>query len=176
MRRTTTILLVGALVAALALGVLSPAASAHSGTHQQASNPDTDTHSTDQQPWNSYTDTHSTDQQPSNSYTDTHTTTEALAQDITHWMAERMGPEGVAAFAAETGTTIEAVVHAMAKRMGPWVTGWDATAERGQYGPGGFGSGGSGPGGYGSSGYGSGIPCGGGHGMGGAGHGMGGGW
>jgi hypothetical protein len=147
MRRTPTILLVGVLVAALALGVLSPAATAHSGTDQQSS-----------------------------PYPDADTTTEARAHDITHWMEARMGPDGVAAFEAETGTSIEAVAHAMAKRMGPWATGWDAPAERGQYGPGGFGSGGSVSGGYGSSGYGSGSPCGGGHGMGGAGHGMGGGW
>ena len=146
MRRTTTILLVGALLAALAIGAFAPAASAHSGNDTQEPTP----------------------------YGDAENATEARAQSMAHWMETRMGPEGVAAFEEETGTTIEAVAHAMAEQMGPWTGTQNAPTERGQYGPGSS----YGPGGYGPGGSGSGTPCGGGygHGMGGYGHGMGGGW
>lgn len=149
MRRTKTVLLVGALLAALTFGALAPAVSAHSGT----------------------------DSQPT-PYADADNATEARAQYMAQWMAQRMGPEGVAAFEEETGTTIEAVAYAMAEHMGPWAGGWGAPADRGQYAPGEYGPGSNGPGGYGASGYGPGMPCGGGngHGMGGYGQGMGGGW
>lgn len=145
MRRTTTMLVTGVLIAALALGALVPAASAHDGSDQQTPTP----------------------------YGDAENATEARAQYMAHWMETRMGPDGVAAFEEQTGTSIEAVAHAMAEQMGPWAGQWGVPSERGQYGPGGYGSGGYGPGASGPQ-----MPCGGGygHGMGGHGAGMGGGW
>lgn len=155
MRRTTTIVVVGVLLAALAVGALVPAASAHQGTDQQTSTP----------------------------YGDAENATEVRAQSVAHSMETRMGSEGVAAFEKQTGTTIDAVAHAMAEQMGPWAGQWGAPTERGQYGPSGYGtgsqgSGGYGPGGSGPGGHGPQMPCGGGygHGMAGSGHGMGGGW
>lgn len=138
MRRTTLILLVGALLAALALGTLAPAVAAHQGTDQQTTTPDATTANA----------------------------TEVRAQYIAQWMETRMGPEGVAAFEEQTGTSLETVAQAMAEHMGPWADRWTAPADGEQYGPGGYGPGSYGPG----------APCHGGYGpgMGGYGPGMGG--
>lgn len=143
MRRTTTILLVGALLATLAIAGLAPAVSAHSGTDTQAPTPDGDAANA----------------------------TEMRAQYMAAWMEQRMGHEGVVAFEEQTGTTIQAVAHAMAEHMGPWAGSWGMPAERGQYGPGGYGMGGYDSSGYGpqtpcGGGYGHGMG-GYGHGMGG---------
>jgi hypothetical protein len=148
MRRTTRALLVGAVLAVLAIGTVVPTAIAASGTDTQAPSP--------------YGDQNAT---------------EVRAQQIAYWMETRMGPDGVAAFEDQTGVTVETVAGAMAEHMVPWGEppvergqyGPDRTA------PGGYGPGGddTGPGGYGSP-----APCHGGHGhrMGGHGPGWGGGW
>ena len=167
-----TILLVGALVVALAIGAFAPAASAHSGNDTQEPTP----------------------------YGDAENATDARAQYIAEWMEARMGPEGVEAFEAQTGTTVEAVAAAMAEHMGPQAGTGDAWTDRPRYGPwsgdnyrapgGGYGPQmpcgngyGHGPGMWG--GYGPGMgpgnggaygPGGQGYGMGGHGPGMGGGW
>ncbi|AOW79742.1 hypothetical protein HTSR_0547 [Halodesulfurarchaeum formicicum] len=166
MRRTTLVLITGAIITALAVGAVAPTALAHSGTDTQTSNP--------------YGD--------ASPYADAENTTDARAQSIAYWMEERMGPDGVAAFEEQTGTTVEAVAQGMAEHMVPW---GGTASERSQYGR--FGSGPSwfgpadnyGPGGYGPQaphhgGYGMGGPGMGGHSMGGhgsGGYGMGGsGW
>ncbi len=118
MRQNTTILLIGALVAVLAIGGLAPVVSAHGGTDsdQPAPTPEAEN------------------------------ATEAQAQYMAEWMATRMGPEGVEAFEEETGTTIEAVARAMAEQMGPWNrapnagqygpgSGYGYQAPNGGYGP-----------------------------------------
>lgn len=166
MRRKTTLLLVGALLAALAIGVAAPAVSAHS---------DADAQTTDDP--------------------DAQNTTEAQAQYIAEWMETRMGSDGVESFERETGTSVDEVAHALAENVGPADGPWSGPGGDAEYGPGagyGFqspcggpmmpggngygpgawgGNGGTtGPGGFGSGGYGPGM---GGHGMGG---GMGGSW
>ena len=123
MRRTLTILVVGLLVAVLAIGGIAPAVSAHGD--------DTQT------PY-------------ANEY-DTENATDAYAAMMADWMATRMGPDGVEAFEAETGTTIEAVAHAMAEQMGPAAGIWNESSTS-QYGPG-WGQGYQAPG----SGYGPGM-------------------
>lgn len=164
MRRNTTILLVGALIAVLSIGVMAPVVSAHGGT----------------------------DAQPTTPYADGDNATETRTQYMAEWMETRMGPEGVESFEQQTGTTVEAVAAAMAEHMGPGDGTWNAPRDSEQYGPGagpgyqapcpgpmmpggnGFGSGHWG--GYGGTGFGNGDssgPTGPGYGMGGH---MGGGW
>lgn len=138
MRRTTTILLVGALLAALALGALAPTAGAQQGTDVQTTTPDADATNA----------------------------TEVRAQYMAQWMETRMGPEGVEAFEEETGTSIEAVSEAMAEYMGPWAGDWNAPDESERYGPDTYGPNNYGPGGYGPGSYGPGMPCHGGYGPG----------
>ncbi|MFB6133104.1 MAG: hypothetical protein ABEJ44_06860 [Halanaeroarchaeum sp.] len=150
MRRNTTIVLLGAVLAVFALGAIVPAASAQVGASQTTQ------------------------------YDDSVNATEVRAQYMAEWMKARMGPEGVEAFEEQTGTTVETVAQAMAEYMGPWTGYWEGPTDGDQYGrgPAGPGNDGAGygpeygPGGYGPGGYG--MPCGGGygHGMGGYGHGM----
>ncbi|MFB6109592.1 MAG: hypothetical protein ABEJ60_01805 [Halodesulfurarchaeum sp.] len=154
MRRTTFTLLVGAVLAALAIGAFTPTAIAVTGTDTHVSTP---------------TDA-------------AENATELRAQYIASWMEARLGPEGVAAFEDRTGTTIETVARAMAEYVVPWsetptghyhdgpVGGAPEYGPSGEYGPG------TGPGGYGPQ-----PPCHGGHGhgmggYGGHGSGWGGGW
>lgn len=148
MRRTTLILLVGALLAALALGALAPAVGAQQSADQQTTTPDADATNA----------------------------TEVRAAYIVQWMETRMGADGVAAFEEQTGTSVETVAQAMAEHMGPWADQWTEPSEGEQYGPDGYGPGEYGPGGYGPGSYGPGAPCHGGYGpgMGGYGPGMGG--
>ncbi|UWG48213.1 hypothetical protein HSRCO_1935 [Halanaeroarchaeum sp. HSR-CO] len=107
MRRTITILLVGALVAALAIGVVAPAVSAHGSTVTQPTTP----------------------------YDDGENATETQAQYMTEWMETRMGPDGVESFEQQTGTTVEEVAAAMAEHMGPTDGTWNAPGDSQQYGP-----------------------------------------
>lgn len=121
MKHKLTILVVGLLLAVLAIGGIAPAVSAHGGTDTQS--PDTNT-------------------------AQTANVTEAYADVMAEWMTARMGPEGVEAFEQETGASIEAVTHAMAEQMGPQAGTWNDTAEQAPYSPG-WTDGYQAPGGYG---------------------------
>ncbi|MFP4530413.1 MAG: hypothetical protein ACLFNC_03895 [Halodesulfurarchaeum sp.] len=109
MRRTLTILVVGLLVAVLAIGGIAPAVSAHGDD---------------------------TEQPPYTDGTNTTNVTDAHAAAMVEWMTARMGPDGVEAFEQETGTTVEVVAHAMAEQMGPATGTWNDSAGTPQYGPG----------------------------------------
>ncbi|MGM0399623.1 MAG: hypothetical protein ACQEQY_11635 [Halobacteriota archaeon] len=159
MRRNITILLVGALVAVLAIGVVAPAVSAHG----------------------------STDSQPTTPYADDENATETQAQYMAEWMETRMGPDGVESFEQQTGTTVDEIAAAMAEHMGPADGTWNAPGDNQQYGPGagpgnqapGWGHGpmmpgGNGNGPWGGNGPGAGYGNGGAYGPSGHGHGMGG--
>lgn len=107
MKRTLTILVVGLLVAVLAIGAVAPAVSAHG---------DTDT-----------------EQTPYAEPTDADNATDAYAAAMTQWMQTRMGPDGVEAFEQQTGTSIETVAHAMAEQMGPQSGVWNQSAQQTPY-------------------------------------------
>lgn len=106
MKRTLKILIVGFLVAALAIGAFAPAVSAHGGTDDTPTN-ETVTNATD-----------------------------AYADQMADWMKIRLGPDGVEAFEQETGTSIETVAHAMAEQMSSQTNVWNASPDQSQYGPG----------------------------------------
>lgn len=107
MQRKTTILLVGAVVAILALGLIAPAVSAD-GTD--------DTQTTE-------------DGEVQNA-------TEVQAQYMAEWMETRMGPDGVESFEEQTGTTVHEVAYALVDNMRPVNTTWSASPGSPQYGPG----------------------------------------
>lgn len=119
MQRKTTIVLVGALVAILALGLIAPAVSAD-GTD--------DTQTTE-------------DGEAQNA-------TEVQAQYMAEWMETRMGPDGVESFEEQTGTTVDEVASALVDNMRPVNNTWSASPGSPQYGPG-TGYGYQAPGGYG---------------------------
>ena len=106
MQRNTTLLLVGALAAILAIGMIAPAVSAHATTDA----PTTD-------------DAH------------VQNATETQAEYMAGWMESRMGPDGVESFEAQTGTTVEDVAHALADTMGPASGSWSDSSDSSQYGP-----------------------------------------
>ena len=56
--------------------------------------------------------------------------TAVQAQEMVTWMEYRMGPDGVAAFESQTGTTVEAVAVGFAQHMNPWGNNWTATDQR----------------------------------------------
>jgi len=56
--------------------------------------------------------------------------TTVQAQEIATWMEHRMGPDGVAAFESQTGTTVEQVAEGLADHMSPWSDNWTATDQR----------------------------------------------
>lgn len=107
MRRNTTILLVGALIAALAIGVMAPAVSAHEDTAAEPTTP--------------YADENAT---------------ETRAEHLAAWMEARMGPDGVEGFEQQTGTSVESVATAMAEHMSPADSSWNAPEDSQRYGPG----------------------------------------
>lgn len=107
MQRKTTLLIVSALVAALAIGVAAPAVSA---------TPDADAHT--------------------NNNTTAQNATDTQAQYIADWMETRMGPDGVESFERQTGTTVDEVAHALAENMGPTNNTWFGPAGGSQYGSG----------------------------------------
>jgi len=106
MKRTLIVLFAGLLVAAVAIGALAPAVSAHGGTDYESPTQETPTNVTD-----------------------------AHADRIAQWMTARMGPDGVEAFEQETGTSVEVVAHAMAEQMEPQAYNWSAAPEQPRYGP-----------------------------------------
>jgi hypothetical protein len=56
--------------------------------------------------------------------------TAVQAQEIASWMEHRMGPDGVEAFEAQTGVSVEAVADGLALHMSPWGGDWNATDQR----------------------------------------------
>ncbi|MFW6384423.1 MAG: hypothetical protein ACOCZC_03400, partial [Halodesulfurarchaeum sp.] len=98
MRRTLPILIVGLLVAAVAVSAIAPAASAHGDSDDESLPADAATNAT-----------------------------EVHAERIAAWMTARMGPEGVEAFEQETGASVDVVARAMAEQMGSQGTPWNGS-------------------------------------------------